>query len=63
MGFQIRTSQRKIEIGELEISLNGQIYNIFVFLGTDQGGHSGFNEITGTIYVQSDASEKMPDNM
>lgn len=57
MGFQIRASQQKIEIEELEISLSGQIDNIFVFLGTEQEGHSGFKEIRGTIYVASDADE------
>ena len=56
--FQIRASQQKIQIDELEISLSGQIDNIFVFLGTageQQTGHSGFKEISGTLYVQSDA--------
>lgn len=57
MGFQIRASQQKIEIDELEISLSGQIDNIFVFLGTEQSGHSGFKEVCGTIYVASDADE------
>ena len=59
MGFQIRASQRKVEIDELEISLSGQVDNIFVFLGTEQGGHSGFKEVKGTIYVASDADEEV----
>ncbi len=59
MGFQIRASQQNIRVDELEISLSGQIDNIFVFLGTEQEGHSGLKEITGTIYVQSDADEEV----
>ena len=59
VGFQIRASRQNIQIDELEISLSGQIDNIFVFLGAEQDGHSGFKEITGTIYVQSDADENI----
>jgi uncharacterized OsmC-like protein/TusA-related sulfurtransferase len=58
MGFQIHASRRAIKIDELEISLGGRIDNIFVFLGTESQGHSGFAEITGTAYVQSDADEE-----
>jgi uncharacterized OsmC-like protein/TusA-related sulfurtransferase len=60
MGFQIRASQRNVKVDELEVSLGGQIDNIFVFLGTEHTsrGHSGFSEIAGTVYVQSDADEK-----
>ena len=59
MGFQIRASQQKIQIDALEISLSGQIDNIFVFLGTEQDGHSGFKEVRGTIYVASDADDEV----
>ncbi len=58
-GFQIRASQRNITIDEMEISLSGQIDNIFVFLGTEQTGHSGFKTISGTLYVQADADEEV----
>lgn len=58
MGLQIRASQRHIEIDEIEISLSGTIDNIFVFLGTESNGHSGFKEITGTLYAQSSADEE-----
>jgi uncharacterized OsmC-like protein/TusA-related sulfurtransferase len=57
MGFQIQASRQGIQIEEMEISLSGQIENIFVFIGTDEEGHSGFNQITGTVYVRSDADE------
>jgi TusA-related sulfurtransferase/uncharacterized OsmC-like protein len=55
MTFQIRASQQNILVDELEISLSGQIDNIFVFLGTEKLGHSGFKSIQGTLYVQSEA--------
>ncbi len=63
MGLQIRASQRKIEIDEIEIALSGQIDNIFVFLGTEQNGHSGFKEISGTLYVTSSADEEVLDEL
>ena len=59
LGLQIRASQRNIAIDEMEISLSGTLDNIFVFLGTATNGHSGFKEITGTLYVQSDADENV----
>ena len=58
-GFQIHASQRQVEIDNLEISLSGQIDNIFVFLGLENEGHSGFREIQGTLYVQSDEDEEI----
>jgi hypothetical protein len=59
MGFQIHASRRGIQVEALEISLSGQIDNIFVFLGIEQEGHSGFRAITGTLYVQADAEEEI----
>jgi len=55
MGFQILASRRGMEIDEVEISLNGKIDNIFVFWGTEKEGHSGFREISGEMYVRSEA--------
>jgi TusA-related sulfurtransferase len=57
MGMQIETSRRGIAIEELEITLGGQLDNIFVFLGLEQTGHSGFKAIGGTMYVRADADE------
>lgn len=57
MGFQIGASQRGLAVDQLEISLSGEIDNIFVFLGTETEGHSGFSKVTGTVYVESDADE------
>jgi uncharacterized OsmC-like protein/TusA-related sulfurtransferase len=58
MGFQINASRRGVPVEEIEVSLSGQIDNILVFLGLEQTGHSGFREITGTLYVRSDADEE-----
>lgn len=57
MGFQIHASRRGIQVEALEIALSGQIDNIFVFLGVESAGHSGFRNISGTLYVQADADE------
>jgi hypothetical protein len=59
MGFQIHASRRGIQVEGLEIALSGQIDNIFVFLGLESEGHSGFRTITGTLYVQADAEEEL----
>ena len=59
MCFQVHASRRGIQVEALEISLNGQIDNIFVFLGVEQAGHSGFRAITGTLYVRADAEEEL----
>lgn len=59
MGFQIHASRRGIQVEALEISLSGQIDNIFVFLGVEQAGHSGFRAIAGTLYVRADAEEEI----
>jgi uncharacterized OsmC-like protein/TusA-related sulfurtransferase len=57
MGFQMHASRRGIQVEALEISLSGQIDNIFVFLGLEQDGHSGFRAISGTLYVRADTDE------
>jgi uncharacterized OsmC-like protein len=57
MTFQILASQRGVKIDELEITLGGKINNIFVFLGAETEGHSGFDEITGVAYASSMADE------
>jgi TusA-related sulfurtransferase/uncharacterized OsmC-like protein len=59
MGFQVHASRRGIQIDEIEIALSGRIENIFVFIGTEQDGHSGFSQITGTAYVRAEADERV----
>jgi TusA-related sulfurtransferase/uncharacterized OsmC-like protein len=58
MGFQIQASRQGIELDELEISLSGRIDNIMVFLGLEREGHSGFKDVSGTVYVRSNADEQ-----
>lgn len=58
VGFQINASRRGIRVEVLEVSLKGEIDNIFAFLGIDTSGHSGFRAISGTVYVQAEAEEK-----
>jgi uncharacterized OsmC-like protein/TusA-related sulfurtransferase len=57
MGFQIHASRRGITIEDLEVSLAGQIDNIYTFLGLETSGHSGLKEINGTVYARADADE------
>lgn len=59
IGFQLHASRRGIQIDEIEIALNGQIDNIFVFIGAEKDGHSGFSQVTGTVYVRADADEQV----
>ena len=59
MGFQIHASRRGIRIEDLEVSLAGQIDNIYTFLGLETSGHSGFKEISGTVYARADAGEEV----
>lgn len=63
MGFQIRASRRNVEIEMVEISLNGKIDNIFVFLGAETEGHSGFKAITGEAYVKSGADPTLVEQL
>lgn len=59
MGLQIRASRQSVEIEQVEISLNGMLDNIFVFLGAESEGHSGFKSIVGEAYVRSDAAPEI----
>jgi uncharacterized OsmC-like protein/TusA-related sulfurtransferase len=59
MGFQIHASRRGVQVEAIEISLSGQIDNIYVFLGVEQEGHSGFRAVSGTLYVRADADEDL----
>lgn len=54
-GLQLRASQRGIRINNIEVQLDGQLDNIYVFLGLESSGHPGFAALRGKAYVQSDA--------
>jgi TusA-related sulfurtransferase len=55
-GFRLRASRERVEILDLEVSLNAGLENVFAFLTGDlERGHSGINDITGSVYVRSAA--------
>jgi hypothetical protein len=56
-GLQVRASRAGIRIENIEVSLAGQLDNIFVYLGEEDSGHSGFRQISGTAHVQADADD------
>ena len=45
------------------VFLSRQIDNIFIILGMEQDGHSGFKEIHGTIYVGADADDEVLESL
>lgn len=55
VGFQWRASQRGITIEQLEVSLQARADNILVFLGVEDTGHAGLAEVTGRLFVETDA--------
>lgn len=56
-GLQLRASQRGIRVENIEVQLDGQIDNIYVFLGLESSGHPGLSALRGSVYVQADAPE------
>ena len=55
-GFSTQASRRGVFISGLEIKLSGRLNNPLVFLGViGEAGHPGFEAITGTLYVSTDA--------
>ncbi|MCB9357348.1 MAG: OsmC family protein [Calditrichaeota bacterium] len=55
MGLQIHASREGVKIDQIELSLNAKPNNLLVFLGLEEDGHPGFEEISGTAFVESDA--------
>ena len=56
-GFVINATQRGIELHNLEVVCESSQNNVFTFLGLDDKGHPGFEEIKAKLYVQADADE------
>jgi OsmC-like protein len=56
-GLQVRASRVGIRVENLELQLSGRLDNIFVYLGAESSGHSGFSRISGTAHVRADADE------
>jgi uncharacterized OsmC-like protein len=56
-GLIINASRRNIELHNLELALESTQDNAFSFMGINDEGHSGFDEVKVKLYVQSDADE------
>ena len=58
-GFQLRASRRGVQLDAMELSLSGRLENTLVYAGViGETGEPAFREITGTLFVSSDASEE-----
>jgi hypothetical protein len=57
-GFAAYAVRRGIVVDALEASISGLLNNSLVFLGVvGETGHPGFEAISGTLYVSTDADE------
>ena len=57
-GFAAHVARRGIVVDALEASISGRLNNPLVFLGVvGETGHPGFEAISGTLYVSTDADE------
>ncbi len=57
-GFAAHAIRRGIVVDALEASISGRLNNPLVFLGVvGETGHPGFEAISGTLYVSTDADE------
>lgn len=58
-GFVLNASLQGIAIRNMEITLDSEQDNVFMFLGLGGEGHSGFSNISAKLYVQADADEEV----
>jgi uncharacterized OsmC-like protein len=56
-GLIVNASRRGIELYNLELALESTQDNAFSFLGINDEGHSGIDEVRVKLYVQADADE------
>src|SRR5918999_873754 len=56
-GLIINASRRRIELRNLEVTLESTQDNAFSFMGINDDGHSGIDEVKVKLYVQADADE------
>ncbi len=56
-GFVLLATQRGIHVENLEVAVESTQDNSFKFLGIDDLGHPGFDQVTAKLYVQADADE------
>ena len=57
-GLIINASRRNIELYNLELALESTQDNAFSFMGINDTGHSGIDEIKVKLYVQADTDEQ-----
>lgn len=57
-GFILNATRRGVRVRNLEISLEGEIDNILVFLGLSDRGHPGYRRIVARAYVDAEADER-----
>jgi uncharacterized OsmC-like protein len=57
-GLILNASRRNIELRNLELSLESTQDNAFSFMGINDEGHSGIDEVKVKLYVQADADEE-----
>ena len=57
-GFVLNATKRGIEIHNMEIALDSTQDNAFSFLGINDEGHSGIDNLRAKLYVQADADEE-----
>ncbi|MGH2588026.1 MAG: OsmC family protein [Dehalococcoidia bacterium] len=56
-GLILNAARRNIELRNLELSLESTQDNAFSFMGINDEGHSGIDEVKVKLYVQADADE------
>jgi TusA-related sulfurtransferase len=52
VGFSWRASREGLELDDLELALEAGANNPLVFLGIEDSGHPGLEQIRGTLYVR-----------
>ncbi|MEM0439608.1 MAG: OsmC family protein, partial [Sulfolobales archaeon] len=57
-GFVFNATKRGVKIRNLEISLEGELDNLLVFLGLSSQGHPGYRRIYAKAYIDAEADEK-----
>jgi uncharacterized OsmC-like protein len=57
IGFIFNATKRGVRIRNLEVSLEGEIDNILVFLGLSSQGSPGYKRIVAKAYVDAEANE------
>jgi uncharacterized OsmC-like protein len=57
-GFVLNATKRGVVVHNLEVAVSSTQDNSFTFLGLDDKGHPGFDEVVAKLYVQADADQQ-----